>query len=112
MAPVPVCIIAANRGTRRIPAELKRSRLDCFELLRRFVPRRDTPCDQRFITTEIDIVTVADQHGAVAALERRTGNDWLTATSAGLVDPVSDRYEPGRAVVVAEWRSRLHFVNI
>jgi hypothetical protein len=78
---------------------LERLKLAMQKALRHkmLVPGGDAACDKRLLAFEIDeadIGTVADEHFAIAAFERRASDDRVIAATTDLVNPFGNRSEP------------------
>src|SRR5579872_1838415 len=80
-----------------------------------FMTNGKTAGNQCFVTLQIDqtnVCAVADQNIAVATLQCGARDDTMCARAARLVDPASDRAEPGPTVLVAERNAVVHLVNV
>ena len=78
----------------------------------RVATRRRDQVDIALQIHEPYVGPVADDDGAVAALERRTSNHDMGASEPRLIDEVGDGDEPRRAIFVSQRDAGVHFVDV
>src|ERR1700682_2358314 len=115
-------VAGMRRDRNRNRPFVRRRRFQCRELAveqrRRhevIVARGEAPLDQFAVAFEEDethIAPLANEDIAIDVLERRAGDDPVTARIAGVVDPGGDGAQPRPAIRVGERLAVMHFFDV